>query len=178
MVVLIVIEILCNLFHHICCEIDPIRSQLCHVTAFLKWEHDWIIILLRYNNVCFHNYLWKVFSIYKYIHPCKSVDVVIYICPQFQRWFSWYIAWYYISYTPYTSMDVITYPCPDSRGTRDMVDIKIMHELPWTTTTTFASRVRRFANDFHEWRSHEWKSSANRLTSDPQIVIHGNECIN
>ena len=32
------------------------------------------------------------------------------------------------------------------------------------------------ANDFHEWRSHEWKSLANRLTSDPKIAIHGNEC--
>ena len=56
----------------------------------------------------------------------------------------------------------------------------------------FGSRVRWFANDFHEWRSHEWKSLANRLTSDevtsenhwqnrltsdPNIVIHGNECI-
>ena len=54
-------------------------------------------------------------------------------------------------------------------------DIRIMHELPWITI--FGSRVRRFANDFHEWRSHEWKSLANRITSDPKIVIHGNECI-
>ena len=50
-----------------------------------------------------------------------------------------------------------------------------MHELPWITI--FGSRVRRFANNFHEWRSHEWKSLANRITSDPKIVIHGNECI-
>ena len=49
-----------------------------------------------------------------------------------------------------------------------------MHELPWITI--FGSRVRRFANDFHEWRSHEWKSLANRVTSDTKIVIHGNEC--
>ena len=49
-----------------------------------------------------------------------------------------------------------------------------MHELPWITI--FGSRVRRFANDFHEWRSHEWKSLANRLTSDPKIVIHGKLC--
>ena len=34
-----------------------------------------------------------------------------------------------------------------------------------------------FAYDFHEWRRHEWKSLANRLTSDQTIVIHGNECI-
>ena len=35
----------------------------------------------------------------------------------------------------------------------------------------------RFADDFHEWRSLEWKSSANRLTRDPKIVIHSNSCI-
>ena len=46
--------------------------------------------------------------------------------------------------------------------------------LPWITI--FGSRVRRFANNFREWRSHEWKSLANRITSDPKIVI-GNECI-
>ena len=33
-----------------------------------------------------------------------------------------------------------------------------MHELPWITI--FGSRVRRFANDFHEGQSHEWKSLA------------------
>ena len=38
-----------------------------------------------------------------------------------------------------------------------------MHELPWITI--FVSRVRRFAKAFHEWRSHEWKSLANRITS-------------
>ena len=27
------------------------------------------------------------------------------------------------------------------------------------------------------WRRHSWKSFANRLTRDPKIVIHGNECI-
>ena len=50
-----------------------------------------------------------------------------------------------------------------------------MHELPWITI--FGSRVRRFANDFHEWRSHEWKLLANRITSDLKFVIHSNECI-
>ena len=48
----------------------------------------------------------------------------------------------------------------------------------WVTVNNdFLSRVRRFGNDFHEWRSHEWKSLPNRLTSDKKIVIHGNECI-
>ena len=37
----------------------------------------------------------------------------------------------------------------------------------WVTVNNdFLSRVRRFGNDFHEWRSHEWKSLPNRLTSD------------
>ena len=39
------------------------------------------------------------------------------------------------------------------------------------------SRVGRFANSFHEWRSREWKSSAYRFTSDPENIIHGNKCI-
>ena len=47
----------------------------------------------------------------------------------------------------------------------------------YSVNNDFWSRVRWFANDFHEWRSHEWKSLANHLTSDQQIVIHGNECI-
>ena len=52
---------------------------------------------------------------------------------------------------------------------------RIMHELPWITI--FGSRVRRFANNFHEWKIHEWKSLANHITSDSKIFIHGNECI-
>ena len=50
-----------------------------------------------------------------------------------------------------------------------------MHELSWIMI--FGSRVRRFANDFHKWRSHEWKSLVNCITSGPKIFIHGNECI-
>ena len=50
-----------------------------------------------------------------------------------------------------------------------------MHELPWIMI--LGSRVRWFANDFHKWRSHELKSLANHIMSDPQIIIHGNECI-
>ena len=58
------------------------------------------------------------------------------------------------------------------------IDVKIyrkMRELPWITI--FRSRVGRFAGDFHEWLSDEWKSSANPITCDPKIVIHGNVCI-
>ena len=52
---------------------------------------------------------------------------------------------------------------------------KIIHSLPWITI--FESLVMRFTNDFHSWLCHSWKSLANRLTRDPQIVIHGNSCI-
>ena len=38
----------------------------------------------------------------------------------------------------------------------------------------FLSRVGWFANDFHEWRSHEWISLVSHHTSDQKIVIHGN----
>ena len=50
-----------------------------------------------------------------------------------------------------------------------------MHELPWIMI--FWSRVGWFANEFHEWWSHEWKSLTNHPTSDQEVVIHGNECI-
>ena len=39
------------------------------------------------------------------------------------------------------------------------------------------SLMMRFANNFHEWRSHKWKSLATRIMSDPKIVIHGNKYI-
>ena len=42
----------------------------------------------------------------------------------------------------------------------------IIRELPWITI--FWSRVR--------WRSHEWKSLANHITSDPKIVFQSNKC--
>ena len=52
-----------------------------------------------------------------------------------------------------------------------------MHELSWIAI--FLSWVRRFGNDFHEWRSHEVPKS--RSAESPhewqKIVIHGNECI-
>ena len=44
-----------------------------------------------------------------------------------------------------------------------------MHELPWITI--FWSRVGCFANDFHEWRSHEWKSLTKHLTSDQKPLF-------
>ena len=45
-----------------------------------------------------------------------------------------------------------------------------MHELPWITI--FGSRVRRFANNFHELRSHEWKSLiASRVTQKSLLTV-------
>ena len=50
----------------------------------------------------------------------------------------------------------------------------IIHETLFGFVTH--SRVRRFANDFHEWRSHEWKSLANRFTSPQKweyiLLVH------
>ena len=37
--------------------------------------------------------------------------------------------------------------------------------------------VKWFANDFHSWLHHSWKSLANHLICDPEIIIHGNFCI-
>ena len=37
--------------------------------------------------------------------------------------------------------------------------------------------TRLLTNGYHEWRSHEWKSLANHITSNPKMVIHGNECV-
>ena len=34
-----------------------------------------------------------------------------------------------------------------------------------------------FANDFHSWLRHSWKSLTNHLTRDQKIVIHGNSGI-
>ena len=40
-----------------------------------------------------------------------------------------------------------------------------------TVNNVFLSQVRRFGNDFHEWRSHEWKTLPNRLTSDIKALF-------
>ena len=41
---------------------------------------------------------------------------------------------------------------------------KIIHSLPWITI--FWSLMRWFANDFHSWLRHSWKSLANHPTRD------------
>ena len=50
---------------------------------------------------------------------------------------------------------------------RERARNKIIHSLSWM----------RFAIDFHPWLRHSWKSLANRLTRDTNIVIRGNSCI-
>ena len=59
--------------------------------------------------------------------------------------------------------------------TLDLVDV---WNNAWLTVyNEYWSRVRWFANGFHEWRSQEWKSLAKRITSDQnRIVIDGNSC--
>ena len=52
---------------------------------------------------------------------------------------------------------------------------RITFELPWIKF--FGSWVCWFAHNFHGWWSHKWKLFAKCITSDPKIVIHGNECI-
>ena len=50
-----------------------------------------------------------------------------------------------------------------------------MHELP---RIEIFDKVRWFANDFHEWRSHKWKIVGNSYHGWPKIVIHGNQRMN
>ena len=46
----------------------------------------------------------------------------------------------------------------------DSKDIKI---IAWIVLNNdFRSRVRWFANNFHEWRMHEWKSLRDHITTD------------
>ena len=40
-----------------------------------------------------------------------------------------------------------------------------------TMNNDFGLRVRRFANNFHEWRSNEWKSLTNRNTSEQKLLF-------
>ena len=84
--------------------------------------------------------------------------------------FSVWVRYFMLKGTLWNTTKYLTHWLKDDSYTRY---IRIMHE--WITI--LRSRVRRIANDFHEWQSHKWKSLANRLTSDPKIVIHGNECI-
>ena len=61
-------------------------------------------------------------------------------------------------------------------GTRQYFLQSCCKNYAWVTVNSdFWSRVRWFAHDFHEWRSHDWKSLAYRITSSQTIVIHGNE---
>ena len=46
---------------------------------------------------------------------------------------------------------------------------RIVYDLLWIMMLW--SRVGWFANNFHEWRSHEWKLLANHLTSDQNSLF-------
>ena len=46
---------------------------------------------------------------------------------------------------------------------------KIIHSLPWITI--FWSLMRWFANDFHSWLNHSWKSLANHPTRDQKSLF-------
>ena len=58
--------------------------------------------------------------------------------------------------------------CP----TKPSVILQYIKNNAWVTVNNnFGSRVKWFANDLHEWRSHEWKSLANHLTSNPKSLF-------
>ena len=53
-----------------------------------------------------------------------------------------------------------------------MIQFTEIKNNAWVTVNNdFWSQVRWFANDFHEWRSHEWKSLANHITSDQKSLF-------
>ena len=55
--------------------------------------------------------------------------------------------------------------------THQLKAIDIKNNAWVTVNNDFLSRVGWFGNDFHEWRSHEWKSLSNRLTSDKKALF-------
>ena len=78
---------------------------------------------------------------------------------------------------PHVHYDVTVIHFVKMVQTHQLKAIDIKNNAWVTVNNDFLSRVGWFGNDFHEWRSHEWKSLSNRLTSDKKSVIHGNECI-
>ena len=122
--------------------------------------------------VCIGMYAHMYIVIYVYIHACIHIGTHIYVSLKplgnvserlvINKAFSEIYIWI-MSSVPFLNQ------------------IRLGKEIKnnaWVTVNNdFLSRVRRFGNDFHDWRSHEWKSLPNHLTSDKKIVIHGNECI-
>ena len=50
--------------------------------------------------------------------------------------------------------------------------IKYIQNNAWVTVNNaFWVTNEATTSDFHEWRSHEWKLSANRITSDPKSLF-------
>ena len=60
--------------------------------------------------------------------------------------------------------------------TRKEITYRITYGLLWITMILVTSDW--FANNFHEWLSHEWKSFANHPISDQKPISHGNPCVN
>ena len=65
--------------------------------------------------------------------------------------------------------------CPDNCDAITLIVISNSLDITnnaWVTVNNgFLSRVRRFGNDLHEWRSHEWKSLLSSLTSDKKSLF-------
>ena len=140
-------------------DIWAVRSSdmiWCDVMWYIIWYNIWYDIWnmiyeiwydMTWHDMTWHGMAWHDMA----LHDMKWHDVI------------WYIIWYHMIW-----YGIIWHDMTWQRQ-------RTMHELPWITI--LGSRVRPFAHYFHEWRSHEWKPSANRITSDPKIIIHGNECI-
>ena len=60
------------------------------------------------------------------------------------------------------------------RNSGAVLECNIKNDVWVTVNNDFWSPVRWFANDFHKWWNHKWKSLANCITSDKKL-FHGNE---
>ena len=56
-------------------------------------------------------------------------------------------------------------------------DIVVILEIKNNAWVTVNNDFGVMSEAICPWFCHEWKSLANRVTSDPKVVIHGNECI-
>ena len=112
-------------------------------------------------HTCIHKYICKII-----MHTCEIImytcKIIMYTCK---------IIMYTCRMIMYTCK-IIMYTCINNcvYMQDDYVYMQDIKNNAWVT-------VNNDLRDFHEWRSHEWKLLANRITSDPKIVIHGNEGI-
>ena len=78
------------------------------------------------------------------------------------------VAWHYLVQSS-VLMSFVTLENSNLNTYMFMQEIK--NNVWITVNNDFLSRVGRFGNDFHEWRSHEWKSLPNRLTCDKKSLF-------